>query len=59
MEKLFSGVGAIVITARTVFWLCGLSYIVFGVWSAYVAFFTQPSEFPAGNSDCGDLAKTL
>ena len=59
MEAFFSGVGAVVLTARTVFWLCGLSYLVFGVWTAYVAFVAAPVEFPAGNTDCNKLSQTL
>ena len=47
MERFFAGVGAIVLTTRTLFWLCSVSYVVFGVWSAYAIYFTEKQPFPA------------
>ena len=58
MEKFFAGVGAVVITTRTMFWLCLTSYVIFGAWSAYAALFTQKQEFPAQEQTCDDIAKT-
>ena len=59
MEGFFTGVGALAITTKTMFWVCALLYIAFGAWSAYVAFSTEPYSFPLINSQCNDLAKTL
>ena len=58
MERFFAGVGAIVITTRTLFWLCSLSYIVFSVLSAYSLFFTEKQEFPSTEQSCNETIKT-
>ena len=56
MEGFFAGVGAVVLTSRTIFWVCALSYLVFTAWASYAAFFAPREDFPVTESDCTDFA---